>query len=465
MEAAHAAAEAERAKDGYSGGKDGSEHISLAGNSGSSGSSGEKSGGGSRAGSSGGGYGVPGDAGQITAPKRYTENVTVWDPDGNMVGGYIEDGKTYLNNGQRIGDGYFVKTVSGDVYTMEGGQGRKASLDELANAKATKQTQNAATKAYEEAESTYKQQMAEAQRQLDLATEASVKQTLNSLGKQKDEVNETMDKAAREAYIAKMQSQRDLAEQYAAAGITGGPTESGRINLENSYSNNITDINNQRRASIDDINSAMADAELTGDITKAQNAANIAQQAANTYLELAQNRIALEREVTKEAQTEAEKQLQYYLTYIDAYADDPQAEIDKLKAQGVSETDPRIMALRALINQQAAEAEALKREEELAKLKYSQKGNGTTTGTTGDANPQTTNAATSATSSSSGLSSWPVEDRAAVKMFTSLHKTYNKQDIENDYKAGFLTEKAYKLLLSALAGNAEDKAKVLEYSK
>jgi len=40
-----------------------------------------------------------------------------------------------------------------------------------------------------------------------------------------------------------------------------------------------------------------------------------------------------------------------YLTYIDAYADNPQAEINRLLAQGVSETDPRVLALKSLMAQ------------------------------------------------------------------------------------------------------------------
>lgn len=463
MEAAHAAAERERAKDGYSGGADGSLRISLAGNSGNN-SSGSSSGGNS-GGSSGGSGRRSGNTSSVPAAAAVRYETQVWTPEGTTVGGYIENGKTYLNDGTRISDGYSVRAKDGTIYTMENGVGRASSLDELTNKIVQKKTQNIATQRLADAEEEYRERMAEAQRQMDLSTDAGVKQAINALNKQKDEVGDTMDKAAREAYIAKMQGQKNLSEQYAASGITGGPTESGRINLENAYANNITDINNQRRASLDDINSAIENAQLTGDITKAQNAASIAQQAANTYLELAQNRANLEYAVAKDADSEAEKQLQYYLTYIDAYADDPQAEIDRLMSQGVSATDPRVMALKALINNQAAEAEALAHEEELARIKAANRG-----GSGGGGNTTTTAATgtTSATGNSGGgtlLTSFPAEDKAVVKMFSQMHKTYTANDVQNDYNAGFLTDRAYQLLMGALKGNAEYKAKVAEYSK
>jgi len=465
MEKAHAAAEKERAKDGYSGGVDGSKKISLPSGRTYGGSSGSSSGSSGRSSGSSGKSNASYNASAPASSRYYT---AVWTPEGEQVGGYIEDGKTYLNDGTRISDGYSVKAKNGTLYTMENGVGRESSVDELANSLAKKRAQNETTKAWDRMQEDYDDRMSSVISQQNAATDAGVKQAINALDKQKDTVNETMDKAAREAYIAKMQSQKGLDEQYAAAGITGGPTESGRIALENNYSNNITDINKQREASIADLDASIADARLTGDIAKAQNAANIAQQAAEKYLELAQNRIALEREVLKEADTEEEKKLQYYLTYIDAYADDPQAEIDRLSAQGVSGTDPRIMALKALMNQQKEQLRQEATELELAKVKHSSSGKGgsngyTGTGTTAGA---TTSGTTGAAGSGSVLSSFPAEDQAAIRMFSQVHKgSYDMSDVTKDYNSGFLTERAYQLLKGALQGNSEYKAKVAEYSK
>lgn len=453
MEAAHERAEAERAKAGYSGGKDGSEHIAIA--SGGGGGSSKSSTGSSSGGSSG---------------KNY--NVKIYDEMGDVVkGGYILNGQTYLSDGTRLGDGYSVQAANGKYYTMKDGQGVETSLDSIlrtGKANAVASAEQAAIKKSQDSisqiEEEYNDRMLEAEKQRQAAINASVQQGINALNKQKDSLGETYDKAAREAYIAHMQAQKGLDEQYAAAGITGGPTESGRIALENNYSSNVADLNKQRATSLADIDAAIEDAQLTGDIQKAQSAAQTAQNAAEKYLELAQNRLALEREVAKEAESEEERKLQYYLTYIDAYADNPQAEIENLLNDGVSQTDPRILALKALINQQKQQAEDAAREEELARLKASNKGSYSgNSGNTG----ATQNAGTvSNTASATGWNPLSkLEDKATVKTFMNLHRgSYNKADIETDYKNGFLTDEAYKLLKQSLT-DANAKAAVNTYWK
>ena len=444
MEAAHARAEAERAKAGYSGGADGSAHITIT----SGGSSGKSSG-------------------------SSRKSATVYSPEGTASTGYIENGQTYLNDGTRIGDGYSVHAANGKYYTMVDGKGQETSEADILNKmmdSRDKQAQQASAKKTQDAisqmEEEYNDRLAEQQRLQEAAINASVQQGVNALNKQKSTLGETYDQAAREAYIAHMQAQKGLNEQYAAAGITGGPTESGRIALENTYSNNVADISKQRASSLADIDAAITDAQLTGDIQKAQNAAQIAQTAAERYLELAQNRIALEREVVKEAESEEERKLQYYLTYIDAYADNPQAEIDKLLNEGVSQTDPRILALKALMNQQKSQAEEAAREEELARIKASSKGSGVSNGYDAPTGITQSAGSTSGTTSSSGWNPLSkLEDKATVKTFMNLHQgSYNKADIETDYKNGFLTDEAYKLLKQSLT-DANAKAAVNTYWK
>jgi len=452
----------------------GSSNTSSGNSSGGS-TSGGSSGSGSRSRSYGGGSGIS-QAVVDQAVKDYTEAAApvktptyIYTPGAaQKLSGYIQDGKAYLSDGTRIGDGYTVVTDGGKLFTMKDGKGYETTLDALVrggiNSGIEEYKNNYATNAYDEALKEWQERQNSILKQQQAAIDASVQQGVNALNKQKGTLGETYDQAARDAYIAYMQAQKGLNEQYAAAGISGGATESGRIALENNYSNNVTDISKQRASSLADIDSAITDARLTGDIQKAQSAAQIAQGAAEKYLELAQNRIALEREVMKEAESEEERKLQYYLTYIDAYADNPQAEIDKLLNQGVSETDPRILALKALITQERKEAEALAREEELARIKASARGsysgNGGNTGATQSAG------STSGTTSSSGWNPLSkLEDKATVKTFMNLHQgSYNKADIETDYKNGFLTDEAYKLLKQSLT-DANAKAAVNTYWK
>lgn len=331
MAKAHAAAEAERAKAGYSGGADGSKNIPL--NKKASGSTGS-----SKSSSSS----------KSSNSSRY--NTTVYTPEGNAVSGYIQDGKTYLSDGTRIGEGYTSVDKSGRYWTIKDGKGVEVgNLSDGVDVARLGQSDYAKT--YDDLERRQQEAYDNILAQKQAATDASIKQSVNSLESQKVGINDAMDNAAREAYISLMKSKKDLPEQYAAAGMSGGITESGLINLDNNYANNIKDINTQRTSQIANIDNAITDVRLTGDIEKAQQAANIAQQAAESYLSLATNRLALERELASEAKNEEERQLQYYLTYIDAYADNPQAEINRLISQGVSETDPRVLALKSLMTQ------------------------------------------------------------------------------------------------------------------
>lgn len=114
MDAAHSGAEAVRVQSGYSGGADGSQHIKLnnnaGGHSGSSGSSG-------KTGSSGGG--------SVSPSNRY--QTTVYDQSGRAQQGYIENGATYLSNGQRLPDGYKSIDAQGRTWLMQGGKGVPAT--------------------------------------------------------------------------------------------------------------------------------------------------------------------------------------------------------------------------------------------------------------------------------------------------------------------------------------------------
>lgn len=66
-------------------------------------------------------------------------------------------------------------------------------------------------------------------------------------------LNTNTDKALAEAYVAKMNGQRNLAQQLAAAGISGGGAESTLLGLENSYANNRASLESQRQDSLKEL--------------------------------------------------------------------------------------------------------------------------------------------------------------------------------------------------------------------
>lgn len=62
-------------------------------------------------------------SGGQTAKPQGAFNTTAYDPNGNAQGAYIANGQTYLNNGERLQDGWSVYDKAGNYYTMAGGKG------------------------------------------------------------------------------------------------------------------------------------------------------------------------------------------------------------------------------------------------------------------------------------------------------------------------------------------------------
>lgn len=120
MAAAHAAAEAERKKAGYSGGADGSKYIPL--NNNAAGKSNSSSGNRNSASRNGVAAGV-----SNATSNRF--NTTIYAPNGQAQQGYIENGTTYLSNGARLPEGYTSIDAQGRKWIMQGGKGVPANAE------------------------------------------------------------------------------------------------------------------------------------------------------------------------------------------------------------------------------------------------------------------------------------------------------------------------------------------------
>lgn len=112
---------------------------------------------------------------------------------------------------------------------------------------------NAYLTALAQQEQLYSQQQAQAQRHKDQQKEAL--ETQNNLIKQQlaanldstlAENNQSADKSLKEAYTAYMLSQRNLAQQLKALGISGGGSETVLADMENRYTNNRFEIEDER---------------------------------------------------------------------------------------------------------------------------------------------------------------------------------------------------------------------------
>jgi hypothetical protein len=100
------------------------------------------------------------------------------------------------------------------------------------------------------------------------------------------ELNVDSEQALREAYITKMQNQRDLNQRLAAMGLNGGATETTMARLANQYGNSRTDVNNTRNRSLAGINQTYSE-QLAAALQAYNSAmANLEMQRLNAELSL-----------------------------------------------------------------------------------------------------------------------------------------------------------------------------------
>ena len=230
------------------------------------------------------------------------------------------------------------------------------------------------TNPYEEAMRNVQERYDNIAQQQKEATRLAVQQGQQRLQNQKYGINQAYDDSARQAYIANMQSKKNLPQQLAYSGATGGATETANLGLQTSYENNINNINMNRANALNDIDNAIVELQNNGDLTAAQQALDNSQQALSAYQNLLSGKINYD---TKQQ----ENALNTQLATIGQYANDYQAEIDRRMA--LNPNDPMIPYLAAArqekINaQQQAEAQAqssaLEQQRELAWNLFQQTG-------------------------------------------------------------------------------------------
>ena len=119
--------------------------------------------------------------------------------------------------------------------------------------------------------------------------QAAVQQAVNGYNQQIETTNRDSDELARQAYIAKMLGQKNLDQQLSAAGYTGGMADSQRIQAETAYQNNLKDIELQKAETIRQLQQAIQDARLAGDMQAAQELAAYLQSLQSQWLGYVQN--------------------------------------------------------------------------------------------------------------------------------------------------------------------------------
>lgn len=193
--------------------------------------------------------------------------------------------------------------------------------------------------------------------QTQAAIKAAVQNAVNGYRDQIDTTNRDSDELARQAYIAKMQGQKNLDQQMAAGGYAGGMADSQRIATESDYQNRLGDIEKQRLATVKELESAITNAQLTGDMQTAQELASYLQNIQSQWTDYIQNQQSinnqnywnqknLDMQTTENNRSWALQQL----------AKGIMPDEDTLTAAGISKQDAQQQVALALaqINQQAA---------------------------------------------------------------------------------------------------------------
>lgn len=131
---------------------------------------------------------------------------------------------------------------------------------------------------------------------MDAANQAALQQLQAQADLQSSQINSGYDDAARQAYIAYMQSKRTLPQRMSASGMNGGLADSQEIALDAGLQNNQAQINQQRQTALQELQNTLMNGQLSANQSYLGNLANLQQNAANGYQSYAQNQQALQNE-------------------------------------------------------------------------------------------------------------------------------------------------------------------------
>ena len=110
------------------------------------------------------------------------------------------------------------------------------------------------------------------------AIRAAVQQAIGGYNQQIEDTNEDSKELARQAYVNMMMGGKNLDQQLAANGYAGGMADSQKIALQANYENDLNSLERQRVATINELQRAITNAQLTGDMQTAQELASYLQQ-------------------------------------------------------------------------------------------------------------------------------------------------------------------------------------------
>lgn len=124
------------------------------------------------------------------------------------------------------------------------------------------------------------------------AKRAAVEQAVGSLEGQKGSIGQSYTDLFRQLYLQRRMAEKNLPQQMAAMGYNGGLTESSALGLQTSYADALRQGEQQKISTLSDLDRAINDTRLQGDISIAEQAAQLAQQGLNSYGDIIQAQVA-----------------------------------------------------------------------------------------------------------------------------------------------------------------------------
>lgn len=118
------------------------------------------------------------------------------------------------------------------------------------------------------------------------AQRAAVNQAINQLSGQKSDVEQSYDDLYRQLYLDRRMAEKNMPQQLAAMGISGGLSESTLLGTQTAYTDALRQGEQEKLGTLNDIDQAIADAQLTGDINIAQQAAQLAMNRLQSYSDM-----------------------------------------------------------------------------------------------------------------------------------------------------------------------------------
>ena len=139
-------------------------------------------------------------------------------------------------------------------------------------------------------------------------TDLQVLQATRGYDAQKNGVNLSYADMFRQLYIDRENAKKNMGQQLAAYGITGGAAESTMLGLDTTYQNALREGEQSRIGAIADLDQAILQAQLTGEISYAQQALQMEQKRLDNYADVLQTMMNRQ---DKQQQTAYDRQMEH----------------------------------------------------------------------------------------------------------------------------------------------------------